>query len=212
MIEIKDFTISFGKEIICKDINLKVDDGDYIGIIGENGSGKTSLLNSIFNINKVDNLKIFIDGVDVNEYKNWDNFGYVLQKYNLNHDIPITIKEYLSLYYKDKNKLNKLAKEFEIEELFNKKFNDLSGGQAQRVNIVKALAMDIKYLVLDEPNAGLDKNKKDSLYKKLHDLNKKGLTIIVVTHELNEIKDKLHKIYNMKNGLLKGEKNDCKYC
>ncbi len=212
MIEIRDLTISFGKEIICENINLDINDGDYIGIIGENGTGKTSLLNSIFNINPVKSNKIFIDGIDVNEYKDWDNFGYVLQKFNLNHDIPITIKEYLSLYYKDKKKLNKLAKEFEVDKLFNKKFNDLSGGQAQRVNIVKALAMDIKYLVLDEPNAGLDEIKRDNLYKKLHDLNKGGLTIIVVTHELSQMKDKLHNIYDMKKGLLKGEKNDCKYC
>ncbi len=212
MIEIRDLTISFGKEIICENINLDINDGDYIGIIGENGTGKTSLLNSIFNINPVKSNKIFIDGIDVNEYKDWDNFGYVLQKFSLNHDIPITIKEYLSLYYKDKKKLNKLAKEFEVDKLFNKKFNDLSGGQAQRVNIVKALAMDIKYLVLDEPNAGLDEIKRDNLYKKLHDLNKGGLTIIVVTHELSQMKDKLHNIYDMKKGLLKGEKNDCKYC
>ncbi len=212
MIEIRDLTISFEKEVICKDINFKIDDGDYIGIIGENGTGKTSLLNAIFNINNVDNNHIFIDGIDVNDYKDWDKFGYVLQKYNLNHDIPITIKEYLSLYYKDKKKLEKIAFEFEVDILFDKKFNDLSGGQAQRVNIVKALAMDIKYLVLDEPNAGLDQTKKDDLYKKLHDLNKKGLTIIVVTHELNEIKDKLHKVYSMNFGLLEGEINDCKYC
>ncbi len=212
MIEIKDLTISFGKEVICEGINFNISDGDYIGIIGENGTGKTSLLNSIFNINPVKSNKIFIDGIDVNDYKDWNNFGYVLQKFNINHDIPITIKEYLSLYYKDKNKLLKLSKEFEVDKLFDKKFNDLSGGQAQRVNIVKALANDIKYLVLDEPNAGLDESKRDKLYKKLHDLNKDGLTIIVVTHELGQIKDKLHNIYDMKTGLLKGEKNDCKYC
>lgn len=212
MIEIKNYSIKYGNDVICSNINLNINDGDYIAIVGANGSGKTSLLNSIFNKLNISKNKILIDGIDTTEYKDWSKFGYVSQNYNLSHDIPLNVKEYLNLYFKDKKKLDKLAREFEVEELFNKKFNDLSGGQKQRVNIVKSLSKDIKYLILDEPNSGLDQKKKDSLYSKLHKLNQKGLTIIVVTHDILELKKRVHKIYDMNLGLSLGEVDDCKYC
>ncbi len=213
MIEIKNFSYQINDEQILKDVNFTINDGDYIAIVGDNGSGKTTLFNFILGLKKVEEGEIFIDNTKVESYNSWSNIGYIAQKSIIKHDIPITVKEYLSLYTKSLKQKEELIKKFQIDELLNKKYIKLSGGQMQRVNIVKALLKDIKYLILDEPNTGLDKDQRNKLYKMLHDLNKEGITIIIVTHNIEEIYDKLHKVYDIQTGILKEVGKDvCSYC
>ncbi|MFV0288014.1 MAG: metal ABC transporter ATP-binding protein [Mycoplasmatales bacterium] len=213
MIKIKDFNYQINGEQILSNINLTINDGDYIAIVGDNGSGKTTLFHFILGLKKITTGEIFIDNTKVEDYKAWEKIGYIAQKNIIKHDIPITVQEYLNLYAKDTKQKDQLIIKFQIQELLKKQYLKLSGGQAQRVNIVKALLKNPKYLILDEPNTGLDKEQRNKLYQMLHDLNKEGITIIIVTHNIEEIYDKLHKIYDIQKSELKEvDRDDCSYC
>ncbi len=213
MINIDNISIKIAGEYIFKNIKLKINDGDYIALIGENGSGKTTLIKSILGLNDLSEGELYIDNVNIKDFSQWDEIGYVPQQSNINHDIPITVGEYLNLYTKNKEKINLLMNEFDIKKFSKTQYRNLSGGQKQRVDIVKSLLNDIKYLILDEPNTGLDKEKRNDLYKTLHNINDKGITIIIITHNLEEIKDKIHKIYDLKNKTLtEMRENDCSHC
>lgn len=213
MIDIQNLSCSYNSKIVFQNINLKIENGDYIAIVGENGSGKSSLIKMILGITKSKVNTIKINNIEVNNFKKWDKFGYVPQKMNVPHDIPITVKEYLNLYTKNKKKLNDQIQKFKLNSILDQKLNKLSGGEIQRVNIVKALLNEIEYLILDEPNTGLDINKRKELYQELHELSLSGLTIVIISHTIEEIRDKIHKIYNIETQkLIEVNKNDCYYC
>lgn len=213
MIKIENLTCQYNAEPIFSNLDLTIEDGDYLAIIGENGSGKSSLIKMILGINQTKNNNIFIDKIPIEKYKDWNNFGYVSQKSNIPHDIPITVNEYLKLYSSDKKAIENTILNFNLEPLLKQAVNKLSGGQIQRVNIAKSLLNQIKYLILDEPNTGLDPKRREELYLKLHELSKNGLTIIIISHSVEEFKDKIHKVYNIeKQELIEVSPNDCRFC
>lgn len=213
MIKISNLGCQYNRAYIFKGVDLEVDDGDYIAIIGENGSGKTSLIEMLLGVNKAYSGTIQIDGRDVSTYKDWEQFGYVPQNQLIKDDIPINVDEYLSLYTRDNTKKMENIKKFKLEKMIAQPLAELSGGERQKVNIAKALSKNIKYLILDEPNIGLDVGSREELYEILHQLNKEGLTIIIISHTIEEFQDKIHKIFNMEtNKVEEVSKNDCQYC
>lgn len=197
MLKIENLGIKYGDTKIVDNMSFEVEVGDFVILSGSNGSGKTSLLKCILYQNKTFDGKISIDGESVATKKKWTDIGYLSQKININHDIPITVLEYLNVYSTDPEKLKSLIADFELEELLKKKINGLSGGQFQRINIAKTLSQDIKYLFLDEPDSSLDVDKREMLYEKLGEINKAGTTILMISHNISEIKNDC-KIYNMK--------------
>lgn len=212
MIKIDNLFQKYNNEIVYKNLNIEIEDGDYFAIIGENGSGKSTLLKSILGISKSMSGNIYIDNILVDKKKDWSDIGYVPQRTELMYDIPITVIEYLCLYAK-KSKVIDIINKYNLNDLKNNVLSKLSGGQLQKVNIVKALLKDINYIFLDEPNNGLDFKNRQMLYNLLHDLNKEGITIVIVSHHVEDIKGNVHKIYDMeKNELSEVMADDCKYC
>ncbi len=214
MIEINNLNYSYENEKTLENINIKINDGDYLAIVGGNGTGKSTLIKCLIGLNQVKHNMIKIDGVCINKYKNYKQIGYVKQVQTRQLDIPITSREYLSLISKDKNKINEMVSLLNLEEFIDENINNLSGGQKQRVNIAKSLLHDIKYLILDEPNTGLDFEARQNFYQLVAKLNQElKITVIIVSHHLDEISCRINKVYDMESKTLKeNDQDECKYC
>lgn len=213
MIEIQNLTFSYGnEEPVLKNISLTIEKGDYLAIVGQNGTGKSTLIKCLLGVNKVKNSMITIEGEDINKYQNL-KIGYVCQEKANIFDIPITVKEYLALITTDHKLLERVIEQLDLSEIINQKIISLSGGQNQRVMIAKALITNIDYLILDEPITGLDQAKRQKFHDLLVNLNKQGITIIIVSHHLDEIYEHVQKIYDLeKKELNVFDRTNCKYC
>lgn len=214
MIEIKGLNYSYEQDEILTDITFNINEGDYLAIVGGNGTGKSTLIKCLIGINPVKPSMITIDGVDINKFRDFKKIGYVQQMRNKQLDIPITAREYLGLVTKDKEKINQVKELLNLTNFIDEDINNLSGGQKQRVNIAKSLLHDIKYLILDEPNTGLDLEARTSFYKLIADLNSKhNITVIIVSHHIAEISCKINKVYDLEKKKLEvSEQDGCKYC
>lgn len=197
MIEIKNLTKSYDKKCILKNINLKINDNEQISIIGKSGCGKSTLLRCIARLEKIDNGQILIDNENVNNIKKFYNkVGMVFQSFNLFENMsvlenliiaPVKLKMYSK---KEAIKLAKnYLKEINLENKINEYPKNLSGGEKQRVAIIRALMEKPKILLLDEPTSSLDPQMKKEVLELVSKLKDYNMTIMVVSHELNFVKD-----------------------
>ena len=193
-IEIKNLTTSYNGHTAIKDVSFQVKQGEYVCLVGENGSGKSTLIKTIVGLNKKDSGEI-IKNIPSNK------ISYLSQNNMQDLDFPATAKEIIMTgvqvhrklpFYKkaDYEKFDGICKLLNIEGIIHNQIGDLSGGQRQRVMLARALIRNPDLLILDEPCSGLDINITRELYEILDVLNKEGLTIIMATHDLDEIKSK----------------------
>lgn len=179
-----------GKEII-KDISFAIKKGDYLCIVGENGVGKSTLMKTILGlIEPIKGEVVFGDGLNKNE------IGYLPQQTIVQRDFPASVEEIVLSgcqgrmgfrpFYRGEEK--KLAKEnmerMNISHLAKRCYRELSGGQQQRVLLARALCATRKILLLDEPVAGLDPKAMAELYELIENLNKEGITVIMISHDI----------------------------
>ena len=193
MIELKDICKSFGDHVVLKNFSLKINDNEFIAIIGESGAGKTTILNMISMIDKPDSGSISINGKnsfskkDVQDLRRYV-FGYIFQNYALIEND--TVKENLLL----SKKYRKNFKEKELEESLEKvgiskeylghKVCELSGGEQQRIAIARTMLKPCEIILADEPTGNLDSIKSMEIMNLLKRLNEEEkITIIMVTHE-----------------------------
>ncbi len=188
LIQIKDLCFSYPtKPNTLKHINLNVKEGIFTCIVGENGSGKSSLLKCILGLNK---------GY-TGEIKKEDNIGYLPQKSQIQTNFPATIEEVVlsgtiannikSIFYKkeDKEIAKNIMKKLDIYDIRKTCFADLSGGQQQRVLIARSLCATKKIIILDEPTNGLDPSIAKQIYELLDNLKKAdNITILMVSHDI----------------------------
>lgn len=189
MITLNNLNFGFGHENILNDISFTINDGDFLLVVGPNGTGKSTLIKCLLGINKVKHNQIQIDDQCISCFNDYHQIGYVPQIKTKPSELPITPNEIFKLITKDKDKISKLTKLLNIESIVNKNINNLSGGQKQRVNIAKAMLLDIKYLILDEPSTGLDLQSRNELQSTLTTLRDTGVTIIIVSHHEDEVSD-----------------------
>ena len=194
-----------GKEKIhvLKDLNLQVESGEFLMIMGKSGSGKTTLLNVLGFLDKIDKGKFYFNGKDVSnlnenqrsEYR-CSSLGYVFQQFNLIDTLTVYQNIEIPLVYsgvKDKNiRKNLIESRLEDVGLLDKKDafpNHLSGGQKQRVAIARAVVGNPKLILADEPTGNLDSKMGAEVMEILHKLNQEdGRTIVMVTHNENQAK------------------------
>ena len=191
LIELKNLTLGYEKDIILKDINLSIEDNDFVCVVGANGSGKSTLIKGILGLIKPIKGKVIYKGLKQNY------IGYMPQETKVDSNFPAsvleivlsgTLNQYKNIFYSKEQKeiaLNNL-KLLGIEKLKNKSFSELSGGQRQKVLLARSLSATTKLLILDEPSNNLDSKSKKELYETIIDLNKNhNITIIMITHDLD---------------------------
>ena len=192
VLEVKNLKVSYSNHVALENVSFKVSDGEYICLVGENGSGKSPLVKTIVGLQKEEEREVDIK-------ISLDQVSYLAQTNLKDLNFPATAKEIILSgtqkhgkfpFYtkKDKELYKQVIKELKIEDIQNRRIGDLSGGQKQRVLIARALIREPKLLILDEPSTGLDYNITKELYEILKRLNKeKNITIIMATHDLDEI-------------------------
>lgn len=197
MIEIKDIRKSFGSLQVLKGIDLCINKGEVVSIVGPSGAGKTTLLQIIGTLDKPDSGSVVVDGIDVSslstgklsDFRN-HNIGFVFQFHQLLPEFTaienIMIPAYIAgiKHSEAKRKANELLDFMELSERANHKPNELSGGEKQRVAVARALINNPAVILADEPSGSLDSKNKAELHKLFFDLRDKfGQTFVIVTHD-----------------------------
>ena len=201
VLEVKDLSFSYPDKSILHRLSFDVDAGDFMCIVGTNGTGKSTLLKLILNQLSPLEGEIKLLGTNSEKYKDFASIAYVSQKAtNIKRDFPDTVEEVVSLglYSKkglfkrntkeDKKLIDSALERVGMLDYKHRQIGYLSGGQQQRVFIAKALISDPRIIFLDEPTTGIDIRAVDSICCLLGDLNKNsGITIVMVTHDISSI-------------------------
>lgn len=214
MIDIKGLTKVFKdgdyNKVALDDINLKINDGEMVSIMGPSGSGKSTLLNIIACFDDVSKGKVIINNNDITSFKRnkkekfrRDNISFIFQDYALlenftcyeNVELPLLINKVRSR----KTKTLSLLEKMNLLEEKNKKITKLSGGQRQRVAIARALALDTNLILADEPTGALDQKMGEEVTDILRSINKEGKTVIIVTHD-EKVANKTDRIIKLMDG------------
>ncbi|CDR30510.1 Lipoprotein-releasing system ATP-binding protein LolD [Acholeplasma oculi] len=211
MYKLQNIYKSYDKEktFILNDLYFDVNEGDFVAIIGKSGSGKSTLLNILSTIDTpTKGYYIFNDknltklnDNQLAEFRN-QSIGVVFQSYHLIEDYTVGENVMLPLMFSNQKKqpnLDGILEKLDILPLKDKRVKILSGGEQQRVSIARAIISNPKMLLADEPTGNLDHENRDNILSILKKLNSEGMTIIVVTHDL-EFAKKFNKIYEIKDG------------
>lgn len=198
MIEAKNITKKFKEKIVFENLSFTVSSGSMTVITGESGAGKTTLLNCLGQLEKIDEGEILVEGKRINRgnLKNFfrDYAGFLFQNFALIDNE--SVNKNLQLVTKDEKKIMAALKQFQAEHLFQQKVFRLSGGEQQRVALARLYLQDPRIIFADEPTASLDQKNKEIVIRTLKELNKKGKTVIVVSHDL-ELANRLGGIIDM---------------
>ena len=197
----KDYDTPAGVFPVLKDVNLTIDEGDYVAIMGPSGSGKSTFMNILGCLDrptkgeyKLDNQSIkSLNGNELAKLRN-KTIGFVFQGFNLlsrsslldNVSLPLVYAKDTKAVRDEKSK--KLLEKVGLEKYFNSRPNQISGGQQQRVAIARALVNEPRIILADEPTGNLDSKTSEEIMELFDTLNKEGITIVIVTHE-NDIAD-----------------------
>ncbi|HHZ18567.1 MAG TPA: metal ABC transporter ATP-binding protein [Acholeplasmataceae bacterium] len=190
-INVNDLTFAYAQRPVLKNVTFDLASGDFLAVVGKNGTGKSTLIKCLLKIVAVPNNTIFFDNVDINALKRFSYVGYVPQKTEITYEFPITVNEFLSCaYLKRKDAFfTSIINSLDLNPIYNENINNLSGGQLQRVFIARSLLNKPKLLILDEPTVSIDNESIAALSDILRKLNKEKTTIILSTHDLEFVRE-----------------------
>ena len=211
ILEVSNLYVKRANSIVVEDANFTINKGDYVGIVGPNGGGKTTLLLAILNIIPRTRGSIRLFGQDIESFSSWDKVAYVSQNaVNFDSHFPLSVRELVGLGRVNRRNLGRTLKRIDweivdevldfmgISEIASRRIGQLSGGQKQRVFVSKALVRKPEIILLDEPIVGVDAKTQEKFYKKLSDLNiRKDITIMLVTHDLTAVFCRMSKVMCM---------------
>ena len=212
MIEFKNITATYKKDVGVFDISFKVEPGELVFLMGPTGAGKSTVLRTIYRAINIDNGQLFVDGEDISSITKSkiplvrQKIGMIFQDFKLldnrtvleNVALPLRI-EGLSNgeIYK---KVNKTLSTVGLSKLYNSFPNELSGGEQQRVSIARALVKEPKIILADEPTGNLDPNVSDEILDLLDLFTKKGTAVLMSTHNFPLIKPRKKRFIELSNG------------
>lgn len=211
-IRVEDLYVSYDGNRILTDVHLKLNKGRLIGIIGANGSGKSTLMKAMLGLIERDRGTVTIEGKTVDEQRK--RIAYVPQRATIDWDFPITVLDTvllgtypeLGLFRRPKKKHREWAYEclatVGMEGYAARQIGELSGGQQQRVFLARALAQKADYFFLDEPFVGIDVTSEALIIDILKKLRDEGKTILVVHHNLTQLRDYFNDLIVVKRGVL----------
>jgi putative lysine transport system ATP-binding protein len=217
VIEIQHLSKSYGNHEVLKDIDFTVNKGEVVTIIGSSGSGKSTLLRCINLLEKPSGGQIIYNGEnilgdkhDINSYR--QHLGMVFQQFNLfnNHNVlgNCTVGQ-VKVLKRSKEEAEKVAMKYlkvvGMDKYMNAKPRQLSGGQKQRVAIARALSMEPDVMLFDEPTSALDPEMVGEVLKVMKELAETGLTMLIVTHEMEFAKEVSDRVVFMDKGVIAEE-------
>ncbi|MEI0565774.1 sugar ABC transporter ATP-binding protein [Brachyspira pulli] len=220
-IEMKNIMKSFGNVKVLNNASFSLADGEIHALMGENGAGKSTLMKVLTGVYSKDGGEIFIDGKNIsfNHPKEAEEYGIVFIYQELNSLLDMTVEENIFLgkeIYTKFGVLDKKAMQKKVKETLstlgvnlnpNDKLADLSVGQRQMVEITRALISEIKVIIMDEPTAALTINETEHLFKIIRSLKEKGVSIIYISHRMEEIFELCDRITIMRDGEYVGIRN-----
>lgn len=197
IIKLEHIYYAYGNRPALIDINLSIEEGMFLGLVGPNGGGKTTLIKIILGLLRPQQGNVFLLDKPIDSFKDWNRIGYVSQKANtFNKGFPATVFEvvamgltaklgYLTFFKKEhKERVLEAIRQVDMEKYAYENIGNLSGGQQQRIFIARALVSDPKLLILDEPTVGIDFQNVERFYDLLHRLNEQqNITLLLVTHD-----------------------------
>lgn len=215
MIKVNNLKKTFKGQEVLKGVNIDIKDGEKIAIIGPSGCGKSTFLRCLNCLEDPDAGEIIVDDIDIADMsvdinKQRQKIGMVFQQFNLFNNktvlenitlAPLTLK-----VFKNKEEANKVA--YELLDAINLKDKanvypaTLSGGQKQRIAIVRALAMNPKYLLFDEPTSALDPEMVKEVLELIKEVSKKNITMVIVTHEMGFAREIADRVVFMDSGVI----------
>lgn len=220
-----DFRYPGAAEALLRGVNFFVEEGSYVGIIGENGSGKTTVLHLLLGLLRPNSGDIRLFGEPIQSFREWNSIGYVPQ-YVFRRDrvFPATVKEIVESGHSPDDTttlcqfgmgecapVEAALRVAAVEHLAKRRIGDLSGGERQRVFIARALVSRPKLLILDEPTASVDAESQEKFYALLRSLNKEfGMTIILISHDLEKVFEETGFVYLLENGMMREKKRERK--
>lgn len=212
MLEVKKLKKKFGKNVVLKDINFTVNEGDIISIVGPSGSGKSTLLRCINMIEKPSGGDIVFEGKSLMDKKTnlslvREKIGMVFQQFNLFANLTVTENITLApvkLKLMDDKMVYKkgmeLLENVGLKDKANVYPSSLSGGQKQRVSIVRTLMMNPDIILFDEPTSALDPEMVQEVLELIREVSKMGKTMIIVSHEMSFVRDISNRILFLDDG------------
>lgn len=198
VMSVKDLSFRYNTNSILEKITFDIQAGDYVGIVGPNGGGKTTLLKLMLGLLQPDSGEVLLSGDPVRHSEDRSRIGYVPQRSaGDDHFFPATVAEIVMsgrtasrgflvrLSKADRAAVKRAMKTADIAHLARRRLGELSGGERQRVLIARALAGDPAILMLDEPTSAVDAPSQEVFYTFLRKLHDQGLTIVIVSHDLD---------------------------
>jgi zinc transport system ATP-binding protein len=201
-----EICFSFGEQKVIDHLDLVVDEGDFVGILGPNGGGKTTLIRLILGLIAPSCGEIRLFGTPVADFKDWHLVGYVPQAASFDRRFPVSVREVAAMgrtphlgYWRGMGATDWALVDDALEKVgmagqSHALIGELSGGQQQRVFIARALAAQPKLLLMDEPTAGVDLESNERFYGLLRELNRSGITIVLVSHDIGTITKNANKV------------------
>lgn len=190
VLKVSGLTKRYGDLTAVSNLNLSVEAGEVFGLLGHNGAGKSTTIECILGIKKVDGGEVSLLGMDPTKHRKkvFEQVGVQLQESNYQNKIKVKeICETMQSIYSDPMDYQKLLKEFGLEDKKHSFVEELSGGQKQRLSVLLALLPDPKIVFLDELTSGLDSKARRGIWSYLKGLNERGVTIFLTSHYMDEV-------------------------
>jgi len=216
IVEVKNLNYRVKELSILENISFSLNRGDYTAVVGPNGGGKSTLINTILGLNRDFSGEVKLFDTPLEKFKLWNRIGYVPQRaIEIDNKFPATVLEVVKMgrffsfkkfwksHKEDMEIVESVMRELKIFNLKDRLIGELSGGQKQRVMIAKALVTQPELLILDEPNAGVDIESQQEFYSILKRLNREErLTIVFITHDIGVIEDNITSLISINRSLL----------
>ena len=219
LIELKNLTAGYGSNTVLKDLDLKIEEGDFLGIIGPNGSGKSTLLHCLSGIHEPESGTLQLSGnnyrsihrkelariIAVVEAEEAMMFQYSVGELVEMGRFPY-LKRFQALSENDQRAIQEALKTLELFDLQDRAINELSSGERQRVFFARALAQETKILLLDEPTAHLDLQHQVDSFRLMSRLNREcGQTIVCISHDINLAAEFCSRLLVLQDGQVAGD-------
>lgn len=208
VLEVKNICFGYDEKYILENVNLDLHKGDFLGIVGPNGSAKSTLLKIMLGILKPQKGSISLLDSPIESFNQWGKIGYISQKVrDFNSAFPATVEEivganlysqmgFLKFFKQEhKEKIRKVLDVVNMSEYQNSLIGNLSGGQQQRVFIARTLISNPEIIFMDEPLVGVDVQSQEQFYGLMEKLNKElGITLVMVSHDIGVITNRANRV------------------